>query len=118
VLILELPGFSSEESSRVKKTALELLSIIDRLAAPHITNPLVEKFWNWFFVSHGKKIVQNMSDQELKEIMRSGYDALKPIYEKTDIAVQLKEAEHYNDKKTMNRIKQLPDFQEILELIE
>ena len=118
MLILESPGFSSEESSRVKKTALELLSIIDRLAAPHITNPLVEKFWNWFFVSHGKKIVQNMSDQELKEIMRSGYDALKPIYEKTDLAMQLKEAEQYNDKKVLDKIKRLPGFQEILELIE
>ena len=113
-----MPGFSSEESSRVKKTALELLSIIDKLAAPHITNPLVEKFWNWFFVSHGKKIVQNMNDQELKEIMKSGYDALKPIYEKTDIAIQLKEAEQYNDKKTLDRIRKLPDFKEILELIE
>ncbi len=117
MLILELPGFSSE-SSKVKQTALELLNIIDRLAAPHITNPLVEKFWNWFFVSHGKKIVQNMNDQELKEIMKSGYDALKPIYDKTNIAVQLKEAEQYNDKKTMDRLKHLPDFQEILELIE
>ena len=59
-----------------------------------------------------------MNDQELKEIMKSGYDALKPIYDKTDIAVQLKEAEQYNDKKTMDRIKKLPDFEEILELIE
>ena len=117
MLILELPDFSSE-SSKVKQTALELLSIIDNLAAPHITNPLVEKFWNWFFVSHGKKIVQNMNDQELKEIMKSGYDALKPIYEKTDLAVQLKEAEQYNDKKQLDRIKQLPGFKEILELIE
>lgn len=117
MLILELPDFSLE-SSRVKKTALELLSIIDKLAAPHITNPLVEKFWNWFFVSHGKKIVQNMNDQELKEIMQSGYDALKPIYEKTDVAMQLKEAEQYNDKKILDKIKKLPDFQEILELIE
>ena len=113
-----MPGYSSEEFSRVKKTALELLNIIDRLAAPHITNPLVEKFWNWFFVSHGKKIVQNMNDQELKEIMKSGYDALKPIYEKTGIAMQLKEAEKYNDKKVLDKIKKLPGFQEILELIE
>ena len=113
-----MPGFSSDESSRVKNTALELLNIIDKLAAPHITNPLVEKFWNWFFVSHGKKIVQNMNDQELKEIMKSGYDALKPIYEKTDLAVQLKEAEKYNDKKILDKIKKLPDFKEILELIE
>ena len=116
--ILELPGYSSEEFSRVKKTALELLSIIDRLAKPHISNPIIEKFWNWFFVSHGKKIVQNMSDQELKEIMKSGYDALKPIYEKTDTAAQLKEAEKYNDKKQIDFIKKLPDFKEILELIE
>ena len=113
-----MPDYSSEEFSRVKKTALELLHIIDKLAAPHITNPLVEKFRNWFFVSHGKKIVQNMNDQELKEIMKSGYDALKPIYEKTNTAAQLKEAEKYNDKKTLDRIKQLPDFKEILELIE
>ena len=113
-----MPDYLSEGSSRIKKTALELLNIIDRLAKPHITNPFVEKFWNWFFVSHGKKIVQNMSDQELKEIMRSGYDALKPIYEKTDIAVQLKEAEKLNDKKVMDKVMKLPDFQEILELIE
>ena len=59
-----------------------------------------------------------MNDQELKEIMKSGYDALKPIYEKTDIAVQLKEAEQYNDKKILDKIKKLPDFEEILELIE
>ena len=59
-----------------------------------------------------------MNDLELKEIMKSGYDALKPIYEKTDMAIQLKEAEQYNDKKTMDRIKKLPDFEEILELIE
>ena len=112
-----MPGYSSEGSSRIKKTAQELLNIIDKLAKPHITNPLVEKFWNWFFVSHGKKIVQNMSDQELKEIMKSGYEALKPIYEKTDIAVQLKEAEKLNDKKVMEKVMKLPDFQEILELI-
>ena len=59
-----------------------------------------------------------MNDQELKEIMKSGYDALKPIYEKTDLAVQLKEAEQYNDKKILDKIKKLPDFAEILELIE
>ena len=59
-----------------------------------------------------------MNDQELKEIMKSGYDALKPIYDKTDIAVQLKEAEQYNDKKILDKIKKLPDFEEILELIE
>jgi len=112
-----LPGYSSEGSSRVKKTALELLNIIDRLAEPHITNPLVEKFWNWFFVSHGKKIVENMSDQELKEIMQSGYDALKPIYEKTDLAVQLKESEKLNDKSLNDKVMNLPDFKEILELI-
>ncbi len=59
-----------------------------------------------------------MNDQELKEIMKSGYEALKPIYAKTDLAVQLKEAEQYNDKKILDKIKKLPDFQEILELIE
>ena len=59
-----------------------------------------------------------MSDQELKEIMKSGYEALKPIYEKADTAVQLKEAEKYNDGKQMQFIKKLPDFKEILELIE
>ena len=112
-----MPGYSSEGSSRIKKTALELLNIIDKLAKPHITNPLVEKFWNWFFVSHGKKIVENMTDQELKEIMKSGYDALKPIYEKTDLAVQLKEAAKLNDKKIMDKVMKLPDFQEIMELI-
>jgi len=112
-----LPGYSSEGSSRIKKTALELLNIIDKLAEPHITNPLVEKFWNWFFVSHGKKIVENMTDQELKEIMKSGYDALKPIYEKTDLAVQLQESAKLNDKKVHEAVMKLPDFKEIMELI-
>ena len=59
-----------------------------------------------------------MNDQDLKQIMKSGYEALKPIYEKRDMADQLKEAEKYNDKNQMDLIKKMPDFKEILELIE
>jgi len=113
-----MPDLLSTDSSAIKKTGLELLNIIDRLAAPHIKNPLVEKFWKWFFVNHGKKIIENMDDQELKNIMRSGYEALKPIYEKTDVAVQLKESEKFNGPKINNFVKKLPDFADLLELID
>ena len=104
-------------SSRIKKTALELLNVIDKLAQPHIQNQVIGKFWNWFFISHGKKIIDNMDDQDLKEIMKSGYEALRPIYEKTDTAAQLKEAEKYNDPEIVKKINELPEFAEIMDLI-
>ncbi len=59
--------------SEIKKTALILLNIIDELAQPHLKNTVVKRFWNWFFVSHGKNVVIGSNDIQLKEVMQKGY---------------------------------------------
>jgi len=78
-------------TSQIKLVGLEMLRIIDTLAQPRLKNGAIRKFWNWFFVSHGRNAVLSMSDEELKQVMRSGYLALKPIYEKADMGHQLNE---------------------------
>ena len=91
--------------SEIKKTALTLLDIIDELAQPHLTNRMVKRFWNWFFVSHGKNVIINSSDNDLKIVMKKGYESLKPIYEKTNLAMDIKEAGKINDGKMQEFVK-------------
>ena len=73
------------------------MGIIDELAQPHLNNAVVKKFWNWFFISHGKNVIISMNDNDLKIIMEKGYTALKPIYEKADLATNIKESRKLND---------------------
>lgn len=82
--------------SEIKKTSLVLLGIIDELAQPHLNNAVVKRFWNWFFVSHGKNVILSMQDKDLKAVMEKGYKALKPIYEKADLATNIKESRQLN----------------------
>ena len=87
---------NSYSSSVIKQTALTLLNVIDDLAQPHIRNTVIKKFWDWFFVSHGKAIIQKETDEELKKVMQKGYLALKPIYERANLNNEIKEARKYN----------------------
>ena len=82
---MSAPG-SYGSLSQIKSVGLEILGIIDKLAQPRLKNVAIRKFWNWFFVSHGRNVILQEKDENLKEIMRSGYLALKPIYEKADIS--------------------------------
>ena len=87
---------NSYSNSVIKQTALTLLNVIDDLAQPHIRNTVIKKFWDWFFVSHGKAIIQKESDENLKIVMQKGYLALKPIYERANLNNEIKEARKLN----------------------
>ena len=87
---------NSYSNSVIKQTALTLLNVIDELAQPHIRNTVIKKFWDWFFVSHGRAIIQKDSDKNLKLVMQKGYLALKPIYERANLNNEIKEARKYN----------------------
>lgn len=83
-------------NSVIKQTALTLLNVIDELAQPHIRNTVIKKFWDWFFVSHGKTIIAKESDENLKQVMQKGYLALKPIYERANLNNEIKESRKLN----------------------
>ena len=108
----------STNFSEVKLAAFLVLGGIDRIAKMRIQNPLVKRFWDWFAVSHGRKLIMEMSDDDLKAAMKEGYDALQPIYSKVDVARQLREAEKLNDPSMTKKLMQLPNFQKYLELID
>jgi len=87
---------NSYSNSVIKQTALTLLNVIDELAQPHIRNTVIKKFWDWFFVSHGRTIIQKENDENLKLVMQKGYLALKPIYERANMNNEIKESRKLN----------------------
>jgi DNA-binding PucR family transcriptional regulator len=109
---------SFQSYSEVKQAAFLVLNGIDRIARSRIKNQFVMRFWNWFVVSHGKNVIITMTDDELKTAMKEGYDALKPIYEKVNVARQLREAEKINDPVIHTKLMQMPNFQKLLELVD
>ena len=98
---------NSYSNSVIKQTALTLLNVIDDLAQPHIRNTVIKKFWDWFFVSHGKTIILKESDDNLKQVMQKGYLALKPIYEKVNLNHEIKESRKYNTGKMQNFVESI-----------
>ena len=108
----------SSNSSLIKQTALEIASLIDELANQEIKSSVIKKFWNWFFTSHAKTIIHNKPDEELKKLLEKSYLKLKPIFEKTNIAVSLKESIKFNSPTMNKKLMQLPDFEKALSLID
>lgn len=104
--------------SEIKQAGFLVLSGIDKIARSRIKNTVILKFWNWFAISHGKKIIIEMPDADLKAAMKEGYDALKPIYEKVDVARQLREAEKLNEPGMTEKLMRLPNFAKYMELID
>ena len=103
-------------SSVIKETALTLLNVIDDLAQPHIRNTVIKKFWDWFFVSHGKSIIQKESDENLKQVMQKGYLALKPIYERANLNHEIKESRKLNEGKMQEFVESITP-KDIMELM-
>jgi len=102
--------------SIIKDTALTVLNIIDELAQPRLKNVAIRKFWNWFFIAHGKNAIMVTDDSILKESLRKGYLKLKPIFENTDIAYTLKEVKL--NPELNQKLMKLPDFTKMMDLID
>lgn len=108
----------SQGYSEIKQAAFQILHAIDSIAQPRINNVAIKKFWNWFFIKHGNNVIITMQDSELKEAMKTGYEALKPIYEKVDMATQLIESKKLNDTGMTEQLMKMPKFKELMELMD
>lgn len=93
----------------------------DTLAKPRITNRMVAWFWNTFFLSHARAAIIQMQDEELRIILKEGYDELKEIFEDTKLANEIKESRKLNESRKDGKMS-MQDFVEninsdVLELI-
>ena len=104
------------EISKIKEAAFSILNIIDQLAQPYVKNPVVKRFWNWFFIQHGKVAIANTNDAILKLALQQGYEKLKPIFEQKYVAGELKTAAKINSPEMTAKLMKLPDYSKALEL--
>jgi len=104
----------SVSSSKIRDISFKLLESFDRIAQPRIKHSLVKWFWNKFFLSHAKMAIVAENEETLKQILRDGYDELKPIFEKEQIGIELKESQKkYNSVVPAN----LGNIKDALELV-
>ena len=104
----------SVSSSKIRDISLKLLTSFDRIAQPRIKHSLVKWFWNKFFLSHARMAVMAENEEILKQILRDGYNELKPIFEKTEMGVELRESQKkYNSPMPAN----IGEIKDALELV-
>ena len=93
----------SQSSSKIREISYRLLESFDRIAQPRIKHSLVKWFWNRFFLSHAKMAIVAENEETLKQILRDGYDELKPIFEQEQIGLELRASQKkYNSPKPAN----------------
>ena len=104
----------SQSSSKIREISIRLLESFDRIAQPRIKHSLVKWFWNKFFLSHARLAVMTEKDEILKQILRDGYNELKPIFEQEHIGLELKESQKkFNSPKPAN----IGEIRDALELV-
>ena len=108
---------SIQSNSKIKQIALQLMIRFDELAKPRITHKVVAWFWNTFFLSHARKAISEMQDEELKLVLKEGYDQLKPIFEVTKRGLEIKESRSLNSGKMQQFVEAIPENMDALELI-
>ena len=111
----------SQSNSEIKNVSLELLKILDQLIQPELNNVIFRQAWNSFALAKGKSIILNKPDTELQTLMKKSYNLMKPIFEKVNVASELKESRDINDPSTVKVVEALlkknKNFSDCLELI-
>ena len=108
--------YASQPLSSIKKAGLDLLYRIDTRAKIRIQNTAIRKFWDWFFVSHGKKVIMNMTDDELKQELLEDYKILKPIFDAVEMNQNVKESRNYNSGKMQQFVEAITP-KDVMELL-
>ena len=115
----------SQNLSEIKKVSFSLLQKIDILAKPRINNPVVNWFWNKFFISHGKTTILETPDEELKKMLLECYSEIDGIVKKLETAIELKTELNSEFSGTVrtdgtkkNSVRDLPAFKELMDLVE
>ena len=60
----------------------------------------------------------NKPDEELRKMLETTFNQLRPIFEKTNLAVSLKESVKLNSPELTKKLMQMPDFEKALRLID
>ena len=100
--------------SKINQTAHLLLTKIDMMAKRKIKKTVVKKFWDWFFLKHGNKAIDNTPDLELQNDLRDCFVLLKPIFDETEMAMGIRAGEKLGSPK----IPKIGDIKEALDLID
>jgi len=101
-------------SSKIRDISFKLLTSFDTIVQPRIKHSLIKWFWNKFFLSHAKLAVMTENEETLKQILRDGYNELKPIFEKEEIGIELRESQKkYNSPMPAN----IGEIKDALELV-
>jgi len=104
----------SEYSSKIREISFRLVESFDRIAQPRIKHSLIKWFWNKFFLSHCKLAISSENEEVLKQILRDGYNELKPIFDKEQMGLELVESQKkYNSPKPPN----IGEIKEAMELV-
>jgi len=104
----------SVSSSKIRDISFKLLTSFDIIVQPRIKHSLIKWFWNKFFLSHAKLAVMTENEETLKQILREGYNELKPIFEQEQMGLELRESQKkYNSIKPPN----LGSIKDALELV-
>ena len=104
-------------SSNVKDFALRVLDAFDKMARPEIKNIIMQKIWN-YVKGYSMNIIMRKPDVEIKLKLQEIHGILDPLFKKVDTAYQLKQSKKLNDDILTENLMKLPDFKDIMELID
>lgn len=102
--------------SKVKEVSFSLLQIIDDLVRPEIKNAWALKLWDWFALKRAKQIIMNKPDNELQLKMKQSFDLMKPVFDKVEMAHEIKDSRGLNSGK-MQEFVEKNIGKEVLDLI-
>jgi hypothetical protein len=106
----------SQSSSEIKIVSLELLKILDSLIQPELKNVILKQAWNMFALSKGQAIIMKKPDSELQFKMKQAFDLMLPIFQKVELANEIKETKSLNSGKMQNFVESRLG-KDVLELI-
>ena len=109
---------NNSSNTEIRLAAYELLKIIDEMAMMSVTNPVIRKFWVWFAKNYAYGAINRVPDNELKARLEKAYNLIKPIFEKVNVGMELKQSFKLNDKSMTEKLMKLPDFEKIMDLVE
>jgi len=115
---------SQVNNSIVRQFAFKTLDCFDDLARPEIKNRVIGKIWN-YMKNYTSKIIMRKSDEELKLKLFKIYSTLGPLFNETEMSIQMQEGEKLGSIPVpnvgrMGQIKQLVkiDEKKAFELLE
>jgi len=88
---------------------------MDDLVRPEINNQFLLKIWNWFLNGRAKTIIINKPDNELQIKLKESYDLMRPIFEKVELANDVKESGKLNEGEGHEFVKKIN--KEVLDMI-